>query len=597
MIERRKQMARDKVSRLVNWGHWFAFFNGMLAMIIGSRYISSIGQPDSFISWGYLILSTIGHFTFLAFITYVVFIFPVTLLLPYSKILRGYSAFVASIALYILLYDTVIYDDYGIHLSPFAFDLAWQDLNALLHSTSYIITPVAIVFIELIAANFLWKRIEKIQKKQWGYKVVMFVGTCFVSSHLIHIWADAADVTDITRFDDAYPVSYPATAKTFMESHGVDSSTVVSDIPPHSSSNLSYPLAALQCQPETSPNVLIVTIDGLRADMVDENTMPYLNQYGQKALNFKQHYTGATQFSSSMFTIMYGLQGNYSDKKDFEHIQPVLNTELEKQHYNLALFTSRTPAELSLSGATFNGFKVNISEHNEGRAAADQTNIAHFQQWQQSQNQPWFSIVNLSAPQDYDTPVGFLGIETVKPPMDLKPAEKVLFNQYRQSLHFIDQQLSQLFPTIDDQTLLIITGTYGQVFTSNIDDARRDLSPANVKVPLIISWPQQVQSKVINYRTSHYGIAPTLLSRVLGCTTPSEQYSSGRSLLEPNSEPWIYIGNSREFAIYQENEITVLGRYGKYRIYDKEYKTRLKKKMSAPELIQVMREGRRLYHN
>lgn len=597
MIERRKQMTRDKVSRLINWGHWFAFFNGLLAMIIGSRYISSVGQPDSLISWGYLALSTIGHFTFLAFIVYVLFVFPISLLLPYSKILRGYAAFIASMGLYILLYDTIIYDDYGIHLSPFAFDLAWQDLNALLHSTSYIITPLAIIVIELTAANFIWKRIDKIQKKQWGNKVVLFVGICFVSSHLVHIWADAANVTDITRFDDAYPVSYPATARSFMENHGVDSQADMDETEVHKTSNLQYPIVPLQCKAEKAqPNILLLTIDSLRADMVDDVTMPFLSQYADKSLKFTQHYSGGTQFDSSMFTLMYGLQGNYSDKKDFDIIAPVMNQELTRQGYQLGLFTGRTATELASMGAIFNGFTPTISESDDGTATTDLKNIAAFNQWQQTQTSPWFSLINLSAPQDYDTPVGFLGIETVKSPVPLKPAQKVLFNQYRQSLKFIDNQLSELLPTLPQDTIVLITGTHGQVFTSDIEDARRDLSPSNVKVPLIIHW-SKMQNGEINYRTSHYGIAPTILSKVLGCTTPSEEYSSGRSLLEPNSESWIYIGNSREFAIYQKDEITVLSRYGKYRIYNLDFNKRLDKKMSAPELIQVMREGRRLYQN
>ncbi|WP_350643486.1 DUF3413 domain-containing protein, partial [Psychrobacter sp. HY3-MNA-CIBAN-0198] len=46
-------MTRDKVSRLVNWGHWFAFFNGILAMLIGARYIGSVGYPESVIGWSY----------------------------------------------------------------------------------------------------------------------------------------------------------------------------------------------------------------------------------------------------------------------------------------------------------------------------------------------------------------------------------------------------------------------------------------------------------------------------------------------------------------------------------------------------------------
>ena len=595
MIERKKQqMTRDNVSRLVNWGHWFAFFNGILAMLIGARYIGSVGYPETFIGWVYLTISTIGHFTFLAFIGYLLFIFPITLLLPYSKILRGFAAFIASLGLYALLYDTVIYDDYGIHLSPFAFDLAWQDLNALLHSTSYIITPIVIVLIELTAANFLWKRIDKIQKKQWGNRVVLFVGACFVSSHLFHIWADATSMTEVTRFDDAYPVSYPATARSFMESHGIDSSMQTPQSRSEKSRKLSYPINPMQCSADTQQNVLLISVDSLRADMVDNETMPFLSQYRNKNQRFTKHFSGGTDFDTSMFTLMYGLQGNYSDRKEFAVTSPMLTNILTEQGYVQAFFAPTVSNDITNS-AMFKGMQIHVSEGANGSADADINTINAVNDWQANQKQPWFALVNLTAPKDYDTPIGFLGVQTIKPKMELKPAQKVLFNQYRQSLNFIDQQLSTLLNNVSDDTVVIITGTYGQVFTSNSSDARNDLSPGNVNVPLIIHWPDTYGNKV-NYRTSHYGIAPTILSHVLGCTNPSTDYSAGRSLLEPNSETWVYIGDSRRFAIYQKSEITVLDRFGKYRIYDVDYKKRLDKKMSAPELIQVMREGRRLYN-
>ncbi|UAL42300.1 DUF3413 domain-containing protein [Shewanella inventionis] len=595
MIERKKQqMTRDKVSRLVNWGHWFAFFNGILAMLIGARYISSVGYPETFIGWAYLLISTIGHFTFLAFIGYLLFIFPVTLLLPYSKILRGFAAFIASLGLYTLLYDTIIYDDYGIHLSPFAFDLAWQDLNALLHSTSYIITPIVIVLVELTAANFLWKRIDKLQKKQWGNRVVLFVGICFVSSHLFHIWADATNMTEVTRFDDAYPVSYPATARSFMETHGIDSGTQASESRSGKSRKLSYPINPMQCTAETQQNILLISIDSLRADMVNSDTMPFLSQYRIKNQRFMKHYTGGTDFETSMFTLMYGLQGNYSDRKEFAVTGPILTQVLTEQGYQQALFSPPLTDNIN-TNAMFKGMQIHTSEGANGSADADINTIASAGAWQSNQKQPWFALINLTAPKDYDTPIGFLGVQTIKPQIELKPAQKVLFNQYRQSLNFIDQQLSTLLSQVSDNTIVIITGTYGQVFTSNSSDARNDLSPGNVNVPLIIHWPDTYANK-INYRTSHYGIAPTILSHVLGCTNPSTDYSAGRSLLEPNNESWVYIGDSRRFAIYQKSEITVLDRFGKYRIYDIDYSKRLDKKMSAPELIQVMREGRRLYN-
>ncbi|WP_394393335.1 DUF3413 domain-containing protein [Shewanella woodyi] len=594
MVERKKEMGRDRVSRLISWGHWFAFFNGFLAMIVGFRYLDTVGYPESWLGWGYLAISTIGHFSFLSFIVYLVLVFPVTLLLPYSKILRGYAASIATLSLCILLYDTIIYDDYGLHLSPFVFDLAWADLNALLRGTSYIVTPIGIIVLELTAANFLWKRIEKIHKVKCGNKVVAFVGLCFVSSHLIHIWADAASVTDITRLDDAYPLSYPATARSFMESHGIDGDK---NNKRHSDlrSNISYPITPMQCvNEEPKNNILLITVDSLRADMLDESTMPFLSQYAKENQDFHQHLSGGTQFSSGMFSIMYGLQGSYMNDGTLDHTEPLLTQELNQQGYQTALFA--TDDLVFKPNAIFKGLEQHISAVDNSHAMADKASIASFEKWRTQTSSPWFGLINLRSPESYDTPVGFLGIETVRPKKTLTSAERVLFNQYRQSLNFIDNELKNVIQALPQETLVIITGVSGKLFTSNPNEARSNMSPDNVHVPLIIHWPGKVPPKDIKYRTSHYGVAPTLLSQVLGCTNAPTDYSAGRSLLQPDSESWVYVGDNLIFGIYQNSEITVIDRHGKYRIYDENYERRLRKKMSAPELIEVMREGRRLYN-
>ncbi|MCS6099090.1 DUF3413 domain-containing protein [Shewanella baltica] len=595
MVERKKQMSRDRVSRLINWGHWFAFFNGLLAMIVGSRYLGSVGYPETWYGWVYLSVSTIGQFSFLAFIAYLICLFPLTLILPYSKILRGVAAVIATLSLCILLYDTIVYADYGMHLSPFAFDLAWADLNALLHGTSYIVTPLAIIAIELTAANFLWKRIEKIQKLNLGNKVITLVGICFVSSHLIHIWADAADITEITRFDDTYPLSYPATARSFMESHGIDGSSQGDDVN-HNTSVLNYPEQPLTCQADTKINVLMITIDSLRADMVDGKSMPFLQQYTENNQSFTQHFSGGNQFRTGMFSLLYGLQGSYGDARIFNSTSPLMTRSFQQAGYELGLFLPETNLNLRSSQAMFNDFNPVIAKETNGSADADLHTVASFNEWHSIQNKPWFALVNLKAPENFDTPVGFLGIETVKADPALMPAQKVLFNQYRQSLYFVDQQLKAMLANVPKDTLVIITGVNGKMFTSNSDEANRNLSPQSVKVPLVIHWPNTGASKV-KYRTSHYGIAPTLMTHVLGCTNNTTEYSAGRSLLQPSKETWIYIGDSRIFAIYQEAEVTVIDRHGKYRIYDENYEHRLNKKMSAPELIEVMREGRRFYNH
>ena len=52
----------ERVSRLVGWGHWFAFFNIIAAMLIGTRYITESPWPETLLGQFYLAISWVGHF-------------------------------------------------------------------------------------------------------------------------------------------------------------------------------------------------------------------------------------------------------------------------------------------------------------------------------------------------------------------------------------------------------------------------------------------------------------------------------------------------------------------------------------------------------
>jgi len=310
---------------------------------------------------------------------------------------------------------------------------------------------------------------------------------------------------------------------------------------------------------------------------------------------WEQHLSGGNQHASGIFSLLYGLQGSYINANDLNFDSPLLTRTLKEQGYHLGLFT--TDNVKAYPQAIFNDFRRFSSTLDNNYAEADKQSVVQFTQWQTEQNVPWFALLNLRAPASYDTPVGFLGIETVRANKEYKPAQRVLFNQYRQSLNFIDQTLAKLIKTLPADTLIIITGVNGSLFTSDADEARSDFSLQNVQVPLIIHWPGQAPATEIYYRTSHYGIVPTLMTQVLGCTNPPTDYSAGRSLLQPDSKSWVYVGDNNIFGIYQKSTITVIDKHGKYQIFDDQYKKQLPKQISAPELIEVMREGRRIYNH
>ena len=61
-----RQRYREKVSQMVSWGHWFALFNILLAMVLGSRYLFVADWPTTLAGRVYSYLSVVGHFSFLS---------------------------------------------------------------------------------------------------------------------------------------------------------------------------------------------------------------------------------------------------------------------------------------------------------------------------------------------------------------------------------------------------------------------------------------------------------------------------------------------------------------------------------------------------
>ncbi|SUB70391.1 Inner membrane protein yejM [Pluralibacter gergoviae] len=63
----------------------------------------------------------------------------------------------------------------------------------------------------------------------------------------------------------------------------------------------------------------------------------------------------------------------------------------------------------------------------------------------------------------------------------------------------------------------------------------------------------------IDYRTSHLDVIPTLMTRALGVTTPMRDYSVGRDLLTPDSQPrHLIVGSYYNYAIVSPNELDVV---------------------------------------
>lgn len=215
----------SKVNRLLSWGHWFTFFNILLALLVTASYWLAEPLPQSLTGWSFLVSNWLGHTAFLCFLFFILTIFPISLLFPSQKHVRGLGAVLATLALVVLIFDAYVYRSLGYHIGntawPQTIELMRSQIVTNLRNFVLIVSlsAVAILAVQLIVSNYCWKKVSRLQATGFGRPIwVFFVGS-FALSHLIHIWADAQLNLDVVRQDNVLPLSYPATAKSFLARH------------------------------------------------------------------------------------------------------------------------------------------------------------------------------------------------------------------------------------------------------------------------------------------------------------------------------------------------------------------------------------------
>ncbi len=212
----------NKIDRLLRWGHWYTFFNVLLALLITGSYFFADPWPSSVAGWIYLLANWFGHTAFLCFLYFIITIFPISMLFPSQKHVRGIGAVLSTLGLVALIFDAYVYHSLGYHAGSASYeqtvDLLRQQVITNLRNFILITATVGSVLlaIELVVSNFCWKKVERLKRSGIGHPaLILFLGS-FVFSHVLHIWADAVGVQDITRQDNTLPLSYPATARTVL---------------------------------------------------------------------------------------------------------------------------------------------------------------------------------------------------------------------------------------------------------------------------------------------------------------------------------------------------------------------------------------------
>lgn len=217
---------RKQITQQVAWGHWFALANIFMALVISSVYLFSAPAADTPLSFIYMFSTWFGHMSFITFLVFVVVILPLCYQLTNMRVLRGIAAVVSAVGLALLAFDALIFNKTGFHITFSSAALLRSETQIQVSAFSWLqwfyLAMLFIIWLmfQLVVANAIFKRMHRLQRLRiGGYFTAAFV-LCFVSSHAIHVWADAKLYTPVLKQDNMFPLSYPATAKALMARYG-----------------------------------------------------------------------------------------------------------------------------------------------------------------------------------------------------------------------------------------------------------------------------------------------------------------------------------------------------------------------------------------
>lgn len=538
MSKQRKQQ-RDKIARLISWGHWFTFFNILISLAIGLLYVEAAEATGSALGDLYLFLSWLGHFAFLPFVVFIIFIFPFCILIPYSRVLRGIATLVASIGLIALIADAIFFRQYGYHLNTYSLSRLASDAESVFAGASFVlvlgllVSFVVLLLLQLVIANLSYKRLDRLRGRKLGsYSALVFV-SCFLASHSIHIWADASFYTPITKQDDLFPVSYPTTAKTLMNKHGLlddqqaqTTGRLLRDV---KAVDLRYPQMQLLCAAESnSINSHLIALPQLDSAQTKQllTLFPELMRYDRPVL-------GQSSLDNALFELVYALPSLYSN----------------------AFATTTNGMQMPAYLAQLNSYQVGFNV------------IQHHPLELSTATQGWIDQLTVSS-----NPVSARDI-TMELASTISPQ---VLRSIRAALNSNDELLIIGLTPVDETN----------------ESAVFPFQVSRNSVTLLTNAATTIKPQVMAQLTD---IMPTVVSRYMTCADESKNWATGVDLAEQDNKRYPIVASMESHVvIYTEDKVFALDSNAQLQGWDRIKQTMiLNPEVPAPVLIESLKELKR----
>ncbi|WP_101674803.1 DUF3413 domain-containing protein [Alloalcanivorax mobilis] len=465
-------------------------------------------------------------------------------LLP-RPLARVLAVLLASAVLMLLIVDSQVYRLYGFHINGFVWNLMVTPGGIASmggsDGTVYSVGLVCLAIVVLEAALMALSVHRRGPVLRWWLVATVLLG-CMLGERFVYGLSHLNGYRPVLAIAHEIPLYQPATFASVAKDLGYQVKRRTS-IDVTDSGRLQYPLNALQRRDNPpSPNVLFLVAESLRGDMLTPEIMPNLWRFAsQHGRRYSDHFSGGNGTRMGIFSLFYGLPGNYWFSFLNARKPPLLISEMQRRDYRFGLYTSARFSYPEFDKTVFSGVPqdVMVSDDTGQGWQRDRRNVARLLDFlhQDGNGRPFFGFMFFESPHaryyfpeesvirsDYLADFNYAT-------MDVHEDMPRIFNRYINSVHHLDQQLGRVIDELEssgqlDNTLVVITGDHGEEFMEHGRWGHNsEFHDEQVHVPLVIAGPG-IDPAVVNLPTSHLDVAPTVMQR-LGVTSPSGDYAVG----------------------------------------------------------------------
>ena len=558
--------------------------NVALCAFLCGEYLET-AHPGSARAWTFLVAGLLSCAATLSLV-------PGLVLLGAAALIRGrwplaiLSGLVWSLVLLAVFVDTRIYEIFRYHFNG----LVWNVLTTPgadeaveidgVELASTLACCAALVPVQCAVFLFLWGRAGRearpptpfLLRPKFAWSAILVPSMLFTAGE--YAYSDFVRDPQVMAFARVYPLYPRFTVKRFAAHTlgieprkrpkvGLSSNGILLDYP-------KSPVAVAPGKPR--PNVLVVVVDSLRADMLTSETMPRTSELAARGRVFRDHLSTGNATRFGLFGLFYGLHGSYWHPIENEHRSPVLVDVLLELGYE--------PLGLTSASWDFPEFRSTLwasapeaahdrlpSEREGGR---DDGVAARFEQWLDGRTatRPFFALLLLDAPHgQYHFPAEFAAHRPYAEDVEyLELAEatpddvRLVRNRYENAVLYDDSIIGRVLDALAEHealedTLIVVTGDHGEEFLENgYWGHTSNFTLEQVHVPFVLAGPD-VPPGVETRPTSHADLAPTLLELLGADPAARATWTLGENLLDPPAERVRVVAGWDTLGLYTKSGI------------------------------------------